>query len=352
MGATEWVDNLRWTVFFALLVIVTPLSLYAQGQGEAEPQPKLKLRSRVHARYELFDAEPTHSFVLPDARLAVSAAPLPWLRAQIDVDFASAAALRDGFVDVGPKWLRLRAGRFKRPFSRVQLMSLSDVPLWRRGIINRLIARNYQYGDRDRGAEIHGRIGSVGYAAGLFNGSDLISTDADAGKDLVARITWKLSKAARLGASTSLRFASEPQPPARHDRWAVEVDGRFRFGSFDVLAEATWAQGPSTQQGPEHAGFLIYGLYRWKVDEMLKLRPLVKAELLDHNLHGTDDQAVSLAVGLNAHVTRWLRVMLQVENVWSQEQAESHTPAERIAVLQFAFEYEVDLLADKGRDSL
>lgn len=342
-----------WRIALGVLLVVgAPLRSRAQELPNPatpdEPRPRLEVRSRVHARYEVFDQEPTHSFGLPDARLAVTAEPLPWLRAQIDVDFASAAALRDGFVDIGPAWLQLKAGRFKRPFSRVQLMSLGALPLWRRGIINRLIVRDYQYGDRDRGAEIHGRIGGLGYEAGLFNGSDLTSTDADAGKDLVGRLTYRFSKAARVGASTSLRYASEPQPPARKDRWAVELDGRFRLGSFELVAEATWAQGPHTRRGPEHAGFLLYGLYRARINDTLKLRPLVKVELLDHDLYRTDDQALSLATGVNAHVTRWLRIMLQLEGVWSQESAEAQTPDERIAVLQLAFEYELDLLAPEG----
>lgn len=347
-----WYSFLRQPILFALLLAGAPLNLHAQGTTEPDAQPSLQVRSRVHARYEVFDSEPTHSFVLSDARLAITGAPIQWLCAQIDVDFASATALRDGFVDVGPKWLRLKAGRFKRPFSRLQLMSLGSVPLWRRGIINRLIVRTYQYGDRDRGAEVHGRIGGLGYDAGLFNGSDLTSSDADFGKDFVGRLTYRLAKGAQLGASTSLRYASDPQPPARKARWATEVDGRFRFGSFDLLAEAIWGQGPRTRRGPEHAGFLIYGLYRAQINETLRLRPVVKVELLDHNIYRHHDQALSLTAGVNAHVYKWLRIMLQFENVWSQENATSQTPNERIAVLQLAFEYEADMLAAKGDASL
>lgn len=311
-------------------------------QPAVEPAGPLHFRARVHARYEVFEEEPKHAFVLPEARLAVNAEPLPWLGAQIDVDFSSAVALRDGFVDVGPQWLRLRLGRFKRPFSRLQLMSLRTVPLWRRGIVNRVIVRNFGFGDRDRGAKLHGRIGGFGYEAGVFNGSDIGSRDSDFGKDAVARVRYRFSKALRVGASGSLRYASNPQNPVarpRKDRWATEIDARVRLGNFDMLAEATWAQGPRTRLGPEYFGALIYFMYRVKLAENLKLRPLVKAEILDHNVYKTDDVALSVTAGVNLHLTKWLRVMLQGENVWSQANSEMITPDERIAILQLAFEY-------------
>ncbi|MEE8410234.1 MAG: hypothetical protein V3T05_11555 [Myxococcota bacterium] len=326
---------------------------------EAEPA-SFELNTRLHTRYvggRRWDPgvgiwEGKSNFAIVDARLGVDAKPVDWLRGQVEVDVVgSNINIRDGFAELrATKWLRFRMGQFKKPFGRLQLMSKRRLPLWRRGLTNKRIVRTFGFGDRHPGFMLHGRVGELGYAVGLFNPLNAASSPSDIARDGAARVTYRLSKSIRLGASGSLRYDDvdynmlKPEDPRpREDKWAAGIDGRLRAGILDLVAETIWAQDFATSAGPEHLGAVVYAVLRFELDDDIELRPVLKGEILDHNLYKTGDIAWSVTAGLNVHLRKWLRVMVQGEYLRSQVRVVGSTKPEQLLVVLVAFDQSLEL---------
>ena len=56
------------------------------------------------------------------------------------------------------KKLRLSVGRYKRPFSRLELWGMGDLPITSRGLLNETLIEDSAWGDRAIGAMISGLI--------------------------------------------------------------------------------------------------------------------------------------------------------------------------------------------------
>ena len=92
-----------------------------------------------------------------------------WIRYKYEHDLVDGRLL-DLRFDVGPEWLRLRAGQWKVNYSRERMDSSGDQQLIDRSIVNRWFTL-----DRQKGAMAVGRIAKSSlvdsqYAAGVFTG--------------------------------------------------------------------------------------------------------------------------------------------------------------------------------------
>jgi hypothetical protein len=321
----------------ALLVLV------ATGVAEAGPPPALVVGARVHTRARAFDSEPYTELQLRRARLTLDLEPAPWLGAQLEAELAPEAglllgALRDAFIELRPlPEAELVLGQFKKPFGRIQLISEGKLPLVDRGIVNDRIIEQLGYGDRDRGAMLHGEVGPVEYALGGFNGARS-SDETDPGKDAAARVELKASKAARIAVAGSMRYRNPAvDPPQDPASWAAGLDGRLRFGPVRVELDAMWAED-WLSPGRQQAGAVLWGLVELPLDETFTLAPIAKAELLDDNIERRRDLSWSFVLGANLHAGESLRLMLQAEQIASQRL--SRVEPERSVQLQVAVDFE------------
>ena len=136
----------------------------------------LKLQGRLQARfaYEALEgADDEMAFSIPRARLTaaghVFTEALTW---KLQLDFGKGSAtLKDFYADYAlvPKWLHLRAGQWKRPFSRQQITSSGKLELTDRAITDKFFGAG-----RDIGVAIHNdyeHSPAFEYAFGVFNGT-------------------------------------------------------------------------------------------------------------------------------------------------------------------------------------
>ncbi|MFC1611938.1 porin, partial [Myxococcota bacterium] len=280
----------------AVLVGLTPAAraqpdpprerLEEQVEDATEPsRPPLRIGLRAHVRYEANDTEPYHRFEIRRARVEADVHPLSWLRAQVDLDAAKAPALRDAFVEthIAP-WLELRIGLTKKPFSRIETTSSRRLPLCERGIVNERVIddNNLEFGGRDIGLLAKGRVGDLRYAAGLFNGSGR-ATEVDSGKDALLRLRYNPIRTLQLGLSGALKWRNAPGIDwPGNDYWAAGIDARLRAGIVDVVAETLWAQRSPNRQ--HNLGAIVYGQLRFKPTDDIRVRPILKAEVLDDDM--------------------------------------------------------------------
>lgn len=100
------------------------------------------------------------------ARVGLDGSWTPTVSFQVERELRSSdAAWRDAYVNVrSSRWLQVRVGQFKMPFSLDQLTSSQD-----RSFVYRSIAGTYLAPGRDVGAMVHGRSGTrVAYNVGVF----------------------------------------------------------------------------------------------------------------------------------------------------------------------------------------
>lgn len=307
---------------------------------EKNRRPPVLLRGRVHTRYGWLDRAPHNELEVVRARLALDLQPEPWLFAQLDVDAVDLPIVKDAYVVLQPvAALGVTIGQFKKPFSRLELTSSGKLPLWRRGIVNDRLTRNYGYGGRDVGVMLLGRAGPFTYAAGAFNGTRTLE-ETDSGKDVAARLALSAADAIDLGVSGSMLHRN-PEGLQVTRTFAASIDGRLRTGPLDSRFEVIWAQEPLPEGGRDQLGAMAYVVLRTPRIEGVSLRPIVKVELLDEDTRTGASHATSLMGGVNLDFRGPLRVLLQYEQVWGQTR--TSVREEKRAVAQVALDFSAPL---------
>ena len=314
-----------------------------EAAKKKEQVPKLELGTRVHTRYEVGkvgDQPPLDAFSLQRARLTLEFQPYRWLTSQLELDAASQPAVKDAYVEAHyAKWLHLTAGQFKRPFSRIELLSSGKLPLFHRGLVDAHITRGFGYGGRDQGAMASGDLGPLTY--GAFNGTKL-APENDSGKDLSGRLTFRPLRAIELGASGSLAYRNPTGTPAR-THWAAGCDARLRVAGLEMVGEALWAEEPVTQSSRQQAGAIVYALWRGVQLSGIEVRPIAKFEVLDVDIHAGHDQARVVMAGANLHFPGALRLLVQAEQVFAQAGITDVAPNQKRIAVQLAFDYTTTL---------
>lgn len=208
---------------------------------------------------ELGGPAASSTFETRRVRLAADIRIGDWIRGFIEPEYAlGSVSLRQAWMslELDPA-LVLRAGQFKKPFSVINLTSSTAHPMIERGVRIRgleealagasegelsevrgdlLIGEQHAlldvqgYIGYDLGATLEGRLGSLGWAAGVFNGNGPDVRDENDAKSLAARLSWDMDVGAplTLGAAWSRREL----------RWPTDVDADTRTGdAFEVDAE-------------------------------------------------------------------------------------------------------------------
>ena len=140
----------------------------------ADKKPyELKIGGRMQVRYTyegLTGKDDVSSFSVPRARLVLQGKVFhPGLTFKFQTDFGKGfASLKDFYADFAAVkgWLHIRAGQWKRPFSRQQLTSSGKLALADRAITDKAFGAG-----RDIGFMLHNDTkSSLEWAIGLFNG--------------------------------------------------------------------------------------------------------------------------------------------------------------------------------------
>jgi hypothetical protein len=79
-------------------------------------------------------------FSVPTARASLRyQAPLPWLSAELEFEFADGPAMKDGYIQARDRHFMAKLGQFKMPVSAYAMESLWDLPVARRGMLHELL---------------------------------------------------------------------------------------------------------------------------------------------------------------------------------------------------------------------
>lgn len=270
-------------------------------------------------------------------RLAAELAIDDWIKGMLEPDFAMGKLqLRQVWMELDfSDALGLRAGQWKKPFSLIQLTSSSMIPMIERNVRIRGLAETLKeqdeagvltsyrgttlfgeeqylletlgYDSYDMGAALRGKLGSVGYEVGVFNGTGWDKTDENAGKSFTGRVTWTAPTAAplRLGVGASRRdyLQTVSGVSITKNGTALEADleyGAYRRPGLWLLAEM--AGGKNLVDGDFRGAHAVGAYYVPTGAERVEgIEPVFRVSWGDPNTDKENDAGLLLTPGLNLH---------------------------------------------------
>ena len=311
--------------------------------------PTIELEARVISGFEVQRERPsgaqTHpgendfGFDVRQARVQLKSE-LGRFRLELSLDLSDALSqdigggynsppfLRDASLEYRySKALRLQVGRYKRPFSRIELESAANLPVVRRGLLNGLLVQDNQWGDRAVGAMISGRLelAKLRWYLSLTNPSWSTSLQSQ-GMDAIGRVQLSPVKGLSLGVDGGykyLRLGSEGQ--WTHN-FAVGGDVAWKLGEAHLLLEGHFGELPFETASPQGFGVLAMLDYVLDLNESWALQPVLFAEVADADAELSQTESTRLALGLNLLAEGGFRLLPQVALVRPLGRASQQNP--------------------------
>jgi hypothetical protein len=311
--------------------------------------PSVELEARVISGFEVQRERPSGSQARPgendfgfdvrQARVQLKSE-LDRFRLELSLDLSDALSsdvaggydsppfLRDASLEYRySRALRLQVGRYKRPFSRIELESAADLPVIRRGLLNGLLVKDNQWGDRAVGAMLSGRLelAKLRWYLSLTNPSWSTSLQSR-GIDAIGRVQLSPVKGLSLGVDGGykvLRLGSEGQ--WTHD-FAAGGDVAWKIGNAHVLLEGHFGDLPFETGTPKGFGVLAMVDYVLDLSESWALQPVLFAEVADANSQISQSESARLAFGINLLAEGGFRLLPQVALVRPLGRASQQNP--------------------------
>lgn len=305
------------------------------GGGDAGT---FRVRARVFAGFEYEreasanaqgESDREYGFVVRQARLGVKGELAEDFELNVTVDvadvldpetgtaFDAPALIRTAVLQYQPsRALQLSVGRYKRPFSRLELESSADLPILRRGLWNELAIEENQWGDRAIGAMVSGRVKKPKLRWYLSMTNPAWSSAVQyQGYDVTGRVQLTLSKPFTLGVHAAYKHVDI----GGRDRQGVAFGGDldFELGGTHVLLDASYAELVLRNGEPSGMGVVLLAEQRIPLLAEWALAPTVALEAADADSGLSQTESLRLTFGVNLLGHAVFRVMPQVALVRS-----------------------------------
>lgn len=279
------------------------------------------------------------SLVLRQARVGVDARYLDILRVRITLDVSDllekpkpGKVLRNAYGNIRIRpYFQIRAGQFKRPYSRLELRGFSSIPFIGRGLFNRVATEDLGWGDRAAGVMLWGDLELA--RPGLdrlrwqVSATNNALSGAPHGFDLHARLTYDPMPWLSFGANSAFKSVQDPlaDEPTCRSKWKRGPDCRRKvaaaggdaavhldaiYASVEVDLAQDWR---NAEESPWMLSALGYVSYELAITEQFRLQPVVFGEYMDSNLNYGESEAVRAGAAFNLLWSKHLRIMPQVE---------------------------------------
>lgn len=291
-----------------------------------------------------------YGFFLSQARVQLEARLSKNIEAEISAELADAydagavstasdgpLYIRDAFANLRVKRaFQIKAGRFKRPFSALELRSTGTLQVRGRGLTNDLVIEDNAWGDRALGAQLWGKLKLIPatWAVGAFEPLWAPSSATRAkGADLIARVTVDPISGLTVGASGGLKHLDIPPFDGYESFYAFGGDVQFKRGGWSVLVDALYAQLPRPEADlAEQSAFGVVALlsYDIEIEKHFALQPVLLGEYFDASTEHAQSESWRGIAGLNGIVHETLRIMPQVEVVDWQGEPSNLSPSQSV----------------------
>jgi hypothetical protein len=301
---------------------------------------KLKTGAKLHAGWTLEHKDNgdqklyKNSFYIKKARVKLRWKPSDRLLGVIKADLAELAdspsrVLKDAYIQMAfADFAQLKAGQFKKPFSVYKLYSSSEIKTINRGTGNRRIVSDLNYGGRDIGVQLQGRIIEAlrfDYSLGVFNGSGPAIKDFGNSKDIAARLNISPVRQLTLGINGTLKFIDHNQKEIGQPSkgFAGGADAKLKLKGFRFFTQALLAQDhhlytlleTDADNPPVILDLVAVISYAYSFDTSFrfKLEPLFKFEFYEPQIKIADDTVWIFTPGINTYAGKYIRFMINGE---------------------------------------
>lgn len=297
----------------------------------------LRLRGRLHSGWQLTgnnsDASWSDSFYLRRARIDGRWRPNDWSELNLEFEFSKDNfRIRDAYAEFSPFGdldLDLTVGHFKKPFSRLRLMSPWDLDIPERGLMNDYVANGTRFGGfgaRDVGLMVSGTVKGpallsedalkLQYALGGFNS---LPGDDEYYRDVVGRTQLRLFKGLIVALNGSLKLYDDD---GFRSAFVWGGDVKWEWDQFKLVTEA--AHGDNVNTGGKLWGAHSTASYHVPLEEKWfgglaqspALTPAVMLEAFNPQAEQISELDWRLAAALNLDLTSQLRLVLGIEKTW------------------------------------
>ncbi len=344
---------------FTLIQLLTATSLCQDSTPAPREWPEIELSARIMTGFEINHDNPEeiqggsedteYEFFLQQARIKTKVAFNEYARVNLSAELSDALTtlradesagdydgvpyLRNAYLNLKlHRAFQVRAGRFKRPISRLENRSSGSLPMRGRGLSNDVIIEDANWGDRAVGAMLWGKLkkAKLTWKVSLSNPSwDYLKVDEKAGVNAQARLAWGPKKWLSVGVNGGYMHATHTEQDIPDiDHGAFGGDVRIDAGDFYMAAEVIAGQrqivdtaviDPNTGQpilrtrDPHALGVTFYANYDFHLPCEVRLQPVGFFELADSDLDFTKTEAIRTVLGFNVLIGKHLRIMPQVE---------------------------------------
>lgn len=309
-----------------------PESTAPHSDVEESKWPELDLDARVmtgaewkrrHPAGAQTVADASHAgYFLAQAVMEVEAKISKRLELELGFNLRS-VQVRDAFANYAfDDALEVRLGRFKRPFSRLELRSRGRIPFRDRGELNHLLS-SANLADRTLGAMVYGRpVRSLRYYLAVMSPAPL-GSDIE-GADLIGRVLFEPNQSLSFGLAAQRKWSERYANGTPLRLYALGADTKLSAGAFEVTLEAELVQNPnpppvsdpqaSALRTPWAFGTIGYATYAIALSKKWVLEPVVVLEWLDPDLDYSGDDRMRAVAGFSVNFRKnALRLMPQVE---------------------------------------
>jgi hypothetical protein len=305
-------------------------------------------RARRPAGAQTDPASSAYAFDIRQIRLSARGDLSDQFRANVSFDLADALSpdpgagyqsppyLRTATIEWRPsKELRLRVGRFKRPFSHLELESASTLPILRRGLFNGLALEDRQWGDRAIGMMASGRVAApkLRWYLSVTNPNWSSTVDSQ-GVDVTGRVEWGALKGLVLGANAAYKYIELGTDEVHEVAYGGDV--ALKLGDAHFLIEANDAPRTFETDRPHAFGALFMFNYELPLTSTWGLEPVFFVEYADADTNVLQNESVRLVFGANWLGYDGFRVMPQLELVRSIGDTSADNPwleSERLSLI-------------------
>lgn len=282
-------------------------------------------RRKTHPTSEQVEADSRQPFFLQQARVKLRAEMSKRVRLSFSADLDGKPAIRSAFAQFRFKRaLQLRVGRFKRPFSRLELTSVGQLPFRERGLFNRTLIEDAGWGDRALGAMALGKLKGprLRYALALTNSAPSVDVQRFAqlrGADVIGRLEWSPIKPLTFALNGGHKVAEARIDGPNQQLNAFGGDIEWDDKHLTIMLDALAAQNPYPPTPPMEAdrtpwAFTVVGYmaYAFDLGGDFDLQPVLVGDYADTDTEVSEDETLRVIAGINLRYRKSVRVMPQL----------------------------------------
>lgn len=317
-------------LLFLFAFIFNISNIYAQGCDSDEPTndsipaPKIKIFGFFQPEYNYTLSDPTESsFAFRRARIGV--------RGRVYEDFSyyfmletspfiggvGSAYLMDAFITWDKyDWARISVGSFKQPFGKEVSTACSKLTTIDRAIVSdQLVAPQRDYGIAVFGGNKYTKFE---YAVALMNGRGLNVKDNNNKKDIIGRLTYKVTHFMTVGGSFRYGYPNNDSDT----RTTVGGEVLLNFNNWHIQGEYIYDEGDYNRAAGGGCGSepMVLGKRRdgaygmvW-YDTKWDIQPVFKYEFFDQDLDIKDlGYSERMTLGVNYFFNDKIRLQLNYQ---------------------------------------